>query len=754
MSRTCAPQCRDRVSYQTFSNWRRDLRRYDAISAVLSRAVYVTTSRAREDEFGVTAARTSSEMFAMLGVKALEGRHLLPTDTSAGASNIAVLGHRLARRLFADPRNAVGETIMLDGRPVTVVGVMPAQFRYPGWAELWVPLTTQPTGAAVNVPAVTVLAHLAPGVTVDQARQELSLRAGSDGHTQPSEPARIGAVALLGADDVAESSTLLPLFGLVAGVFLIGLANVVGIHLVRTLSRRHEIAIRIALGARVGNLVAMALSEAFMISLASFAIAVLVFIWGSDVATALVEQYYGLRITLSPRPAVVGIALLTMLVVALILAAVPLSHAGQTRLERSIREGGAAHSASKGGVRARQALIVLEVSAAFVLTVAAGLFAASLRHIRQYDVGFDPENTIIAELSVRGSQATARDRLRDLARTGLERLRTLPAVEAVAVWSTTFPRKSMTSFDRLMALEGARPTLTFAAVPPIEYQVSEGFFRTLRIAVARGRPFDQNDFSAAERSAVINEEAARLWWPGQDPLGKRFKLGPAESEAAWLTVVGVVRNTHSIGSAGVFGALENPGYFPLAFTPLAQASPSALTFAVRSRNGQHSTVKLRQVLQELDPDVRVGAITRLRESMSDFGPLARVALNARMVSWFAIFGVILALGGVYAAVFETVQRRTREIGIRMALGADRVSISGSIIWSGIRIALIGVMIGLAGSVFLGATLQKLLYGVRVFDIRLILLAAGAILLTAAVASFLPARHAARLNPALALRVER
>jgi putative ABC transport system permease protein len=705
----------------------------------------------------------SPNYFSLLGASARLGRVFGPQDRAEGFAEGVVISDGLWRRMFGADPNVLGRRIYADTDAYTIVGVMPPGFRHPAQTlrndvEMWA--SAGFVGTPFNNPPRNVrmlpgaIARLKPGVNVRQAQARLDSLVSRLREEFPKDyPAESGwAVRLLPAHDSlvgGARATLLVLLGAVGLVLLIGCVNIANLMLARSSARQREMAIRLALGAARRRLVMQLLTESLLLSLAGGAVALLAVVWLLGLLVRFVPadipRLHEVGFDGGVLLFVFGVSLLTGVLFGL----VPALQASRPDLTVNLKEGGKGSGSGLRGQRFRGALVVTEVALSLVLMIAAGLLLRSFGRLMEVDAGFDPRHVLMARIWLPVPNNPELDPYRPVpkraafVREVLRRASALPGVQHAAVGSGNAvpllgPHGTGTfTIEEKAESDAQRPTAQFSSVSP-------DYFRALGTPLVRGRFFAETDSDEAQRVALIDEAAARRFWGSEDPVGRRIKPGGRGSNAPWMTVVGVVGDIKSEGFDQpdqphlYFPALQNPSY-AMAVYLRAEGDPKTLTQA------------LRQEVQAVDPNLPVFGERTMEEVVA--GSLAQRRFALQVVGGFGVLALLLAGIGIYGVVAYSVSQRTREIGIRLALGASSGAILRWVFGQGMRLTLLGLGAGLVGAFALTRLLRGLLFGVETTDP---LTYAGLALLLAAVAllaCYVPARRATRVDPMVALRYE-
>ena len=741
-----------------FRDWQTRSTVFAGLAAYHYRTVNVSTGSGAER---ASAAYVSAPMFGLLGVKPLLGRAFLPGEDEWGRHRVVVLSHGLWRRAFGADASVIGREVRVDGELLRVIGVMPAGTWFSATpVELWRPMAFAPGDPTNdrNSHYLNVVGRLRPGTTLDQARTAMDTLAGQLEREYPQNDGLGAAVAPLAEAVLGDvRPTLLLLTGAVGLVLLAACANVANLLLARAAGRSREFAVRLALGAGRGRLVRQLLTESLLLSVAGGALGLLLASWGGDVAAALVPRL--------PRLAETGIALdgralaFTILISALtgiLFGLAPALQASSANLTESLAEGGRGGSAGRRAGRARNALVVSELALAALLLAGAGLLVRSFVRLQRVDPGVRYGQLLTISLSLPESRSLDDAYLRSFFEQVIERVEALPGVEAAGV-SSHRPLGGG-GMSRHFGIEGSAPPRSLADVPTISArQESARSLQALGVPVVKGRLFGEQDDESSLRVAVVNQTLARRFFRSENPIGKQIlleapeavlapsQLPPGGRWARW-TVVGIVGDVR-------YGGLSEPpeAVAYVSYRQRTKVMPWAPSYLIVRSRGEVSALvpSIRREVAAVDADEAVGGVMSLDELMrASLGP-ARV--NAAVMGVFATAALLLAVLGVYGVLSYSVKQRRREIGIRMALGARGVDVVRLVVGQGLRLAALGVTLGVAAALALGRGMAGLLFGVEPADPVTLAAVAGVLAVTAVGASYLPARRAARVDPATVLR---
>lgn len=697
----------------------------------------------------------SGNYFSLLGVSPAAGRAFLPDeDETPGARAVAVISYGLWRRRFnADPA-AVGQTVTINNHAFTIVGVAPEKFT--GIAlgqapEVWVPLMMQPQavpGATLinsrDMRWLNVTGRLKPGVSPEQAQARIDALARRIAEENPRSNAGTWASVFTVNDNPdGPRKAVVPVLGVLAVVvgliLLIACANIANLLLARATARRKEIAIRLSLGASRARLVRQLLTESVLLSLGGGVVGLLASVWAPGLLFASLKPptAFGVTLDLGVDGRVLFFTLGLSVVTSLIFGLAPALRASKLDLTSVLKDEAGALGGGVNKSRLRAALVIAQVTLSLVLLIGAGLFVRSLRSAQSVSTGFDGSRILNASFNV-ALQGYNQARGEVFERQVLEQVRALPGVEAASL-AEVLPL-SGSNQQLLMEAEGYEPVRPGDTLS-IDYNVvATDYFKTMGIGFARGRDFESQDREGSPGVVVVNEAMARRLWPGQNPVGKWLR--PAAPNAKNLEVIGVVAN-------GKYRRLNEE---PLSYMylPLAQNYSPGVTLQVRTGGEPHKAAEsLRRAIQSLDGSLAIYNVKTMDESVGL--SLFDQRLAATLLSFFGLLALVLAGVGLYGVMNYAVSQRTRELGIRMALGAQKGNIIRLVVGQGLKLTLVGTGIGLVVAFALTRLISRMLYGIGAGD-PVTFAGTSLLLLTVAfVASYIPARRATRVNPMVALR---
>ncbi len=706
----------------------------------------------------IQGAVVAPSLFPLLGVGPIQGRVFTSDEFGEGRDNVVILSARLWQRRFNSDPNLIGKEIALNGRNFTVIGIMPETFQFPlplfgiqggTFAErvdIWKPIAfTKSELESRGSRSYGVIGRLKKGISSAQAQAEIDtihanwLKQFPDNY---SPDVRFGGTLYPLHEQVvgAMRKALLILVAAVGVVLLIACANLTTMLLARAGAREREFAIRVALGATRMQVLRQILCESVLLAVIGGAAGSLLAVWGLDLLRAIGVQTV-------PRIAEANLdvrVLVVMLVVSIgtgiLFGIIPAFASGNPEVTEALKEGGRSSTAGVPRNRVRNALVIAEVAMALVLLVSAGLLMKSFARLQNVDPGFDSDNVLTMEVALPLAKYPRGKPVADLFALATRRIKALPGVEAAAF--TSILPLSGTNSDSSFAIEGRDPMVE-KVYPDEEIRaITPEYFRVLKTPLLRGRSFTDADTADSPKVVIINEAMARKWFPNTDPIGKRITFSDVRKpDVEWITIVGVVATIRHRG-------LEEEGK-PEYYLPRTQSSYRAMVLAVRSKQDPRSlTSAIRTEIRRMDPDLPAAHVRTLGQVASD--SIAPRRLSVVLIGVFASVALVLAAVGIYGVMSFLVVQRTHEIGVRMALGAQRSDVLRLVMGHALRLVLIGAAIGLAIALVSSRALQAMLYRVGAFDVPTL---AGVTLVLAAVAllaSYIPALRAMRADPMIAL----
>jgi predicted permease len=690
----------------------------------------------------LSGALISGNFFDVLGVRPELGRLFSMADDDASAERAVVLTHAFWERHFGADRSIIGRALTINGFSWNVVGVLPESFRSPIGVEpdLFAPLRRPLNGCGRGCIILRAIGRMKPGVTIQQAQADLARINARIAKEYPETNAKVGAW-LVPLHEQLTGNTKPALYALTAAVglvLLIGCVNLANLLLVRGAARAREIGVRAALGAGRGRMIRQLMTENALLALAGGGLGIALGIAGTRALAVLVPSAVSQVQEVRVDGVVLLFATAITLASALLFGLVPALHAVRPGLMSTLR--GHGQQSGVPGNRLRSGLVVTQLSFAVVLLVSAGLLLRSFLMMQRVDLGFRTRGAYLAAVALPGSRYPERARLQIVFEDLANRLRANPAIRSVELTDVAPLTGGGDQDVTLFPADGAPPNMP----PSIWYRsVSPGYMRVMQMRLISGRAFTEADRQDVGRVGIINEEAAKRFWPGQNPIGRVATLGRAP-DAPRVTVIGVVASGRHDGPAEPFKTEL--------FVPVAQRPVRGVFVVLEpSRDVATMSAALRQVLHDIDPLVPMPTVEPISNRVATAVALPK--LYATMVAIFAAAALLLAALGVYGVMAYGVAQRQREIGVRLALGAEPTRIRRMVLGQSGRLAVIGLVIGTGGALLLGQLLGKLLFGVTQYD-RPTLVAVPLLLgVVTIVASWIPARRAMRLDPLSAIREE-
>ena len=720
------------ASVPNYYSWREEARSFEDLAGWRGGSATLTGGG---DPERVSLAQITASAFRVLRVHPVIGREFGAAEDRPGADSVALLGYRFWRSRFGGSSAVIGTTMTLDGRPRTIIGVMPADV-VPE-TNVWVPLAADLSQEQRGNHMMAVMGRLAPGVTLDQARQEMDAVAARLGQRYPKDDRGWGIVMMSFYEWIVPQTlrgTVYVLFAAVALVLLIACSNIAGLLIARAAGRQREIAVRLALGATRTRLVRQVLTESLLLAAIGGAAGILLAYWGVSALRASLAALLPRGDEIAIDPFVLGFSLVVSIATGALFGSLPALFGSRANVGASLKDG--LRSTSGGTERLRGALVAGEVALAAVLLIGAALLVQSFQRLQRVELGFQPDRLLTAMI-------------------GLPQSRFKNVSEAIAFCDRFVAALEGVPGIRSAGLSSGAPFVGGNTGMPIKAvgasalgneslqadwrKVSPHYFSTMGIPILTGRAFDDRDRRGGPMVMIISNGMARRIWPSQDPVGRQIQVG-----ADPFTVVGVV--------ADVRNTQLNADPAPTMYISTTQSIWPQMTVVVRTEADAASTTPaIRRVLQELDPAIALYN-ARPMDALLDT-QVAQPRLTASLVGMFALVALLLATVGLYGVLAFVVAQRTREIGVRMALGARPRDVLTLVIGRCARLAAIGLAFGAAGAAALGRFMSSQLYGIDARDPLTYAAAAAMLMAVALLASYIPAVRATRVDPVVALRVE-
>lgn len=692
----------------------------------------------------VESAAVSADFFPLLGVEPILGRVFSADEDQPGRSNVVILGHGFWQTHFASDRGIIGKKIMLDGQGYEVIGVMGPQAVFPEPAKIWTPMAwTGEERAVRGNHNYHVLARLKPGMDLKQAQAEMNTISKRLEEQYPTDNAGWGATVVPLRDQLVGEvkPALRVLLGAVAFVLLIACANVANLMLAKTLGRRKEVAIRVVLGASRRRIIQQVLAESMLLASMGGIVGLALARFGATFIVAFLANRLPRSTEVKFDGWVLGFTIGVTLLTGALAGIVPAWRLAQTNLNEALKQGLGRTDSDSSATGTRGILVACEVALSLLLLVGAGLMIRSLWLLQKVDPGVDPQNVLTMSVVIPGAKYTQPLQQYGFYDQLIQRVQALPGVESagavsslpLTVWGTTQP----------ITIEG-QPMLPLSEQPEVAIrQITPGYLRAMRIPLRQGRAFSEDDVPDRPAVVLISESMASKFWPNENPIGKHLIMSffPKVSRE----IVGVVGDVKQRG-------LDVREPTQTLYVPLAQMPRTWMALAVRTRSQPNGELaEITTVVHEVDPEVPITEVSTMEEIMAT--SMSQKRFNMLLLGAFAGLALVLAAVGIYSVLSYTVRRRTREIGTRMALGAQIGDVLKMVVFEGMRPPALGILVGLVGAFALSRIVANLVYGVKPTD-PLTFGAVAVILGTVALlACILPAYRAAKTEPMKALRDE-
>ncbi len=741
---------RNTPSAAEYNDWKNQNTVFEGIAAQDNRSFNLTGDGEPEkvDAFGVTA-----NFFPLLGVKPVLGRTFLPEEDKPQATNVVVISNSLWQKRYGGDQNIIGRSLLLSGQKYTVVGVMPGNFQFSdSKIGMWVPIAfTAEQLASYGRHYLTVFGRMKPGVSLAQADAEIHTLQRRVAEAHPKEAGKTSAYAISFNEQISGEMRrpLLVLLAAVGFVLLIACANVASLLLSRATSRRKEMALRTALGANRLQIVRQLLIESLLLSSFGLLLGLAFAWWSFGFLQKLIPDGLLLSSHLTLDPLVLLFSFVLMLVTAMLFGMVPALQASKLDLNEALKQGGGRTGLNAGGNRLRSALVVAEVALALVLLVGAGLLIKTFLNLQNQYAALRADKVLTLRTVLPRNKYPEHSQRVNFYKQVLERVSALPGV--VSAGYVTGVPLSMKGGTNGFWIEGRTVDQALASGDTFDAnhrQVSPDYFKTMGIAIREGRAFTNADNEQNVRVAIINETMAQQYWRGENAIGKRMKFGGPGEDAPWITVVGISADVRQMG-------IDKPVKAEM-YLPYEQNNGMGFyaprDLAIRTKVDPLSMVgSVRNEIHQVDPDQPISNIRTMDTVLGEETAARRLGMT--LLTVFAAVALLLASLGIYGVLAYFVVQHTQEIGVRMALGAQRVKIVELVLKKGMLLVWLGIAIGLAGAIALTRLMASLLYGVSATDPLTYVAISALLTLVAFAACYIPARRATKVDPLVALRYE-
>ncbi len=737
------------ISLANMRDWVAQNQTFEQISAYTFTNLNLTGSG---EPARLLTVRSSANLFPLIGATPHLGRTFLPEEDREGGNRVVILGHAIWQSRFGSDPGIVGKSLTLNNESHTVVGVMSADSEFPvgfGYMgkvlndpiDLHVPLAASSRETKRGNYSFFAIGRLKQGVTFEQARAEMTTIEKRLEQQYPEGNTGIGINLVPTQEQTVKEirPALLVLLGAVAFMLLIACANIANLLLGRAASRQKEIAIRSALGASRMRVLRLLLSESLILSLAGGALGLLLAFWGTDALMALAPDNIPRLNEVGVDAQVFGFTLTVSLLTGIIFGLIPGLQAAKPNLNEDLKEGSRGSMGSSAGKRTRSVLVAVEVALSLVLLVGAGLMIKSFIRLQQTNLGFNPDKVLTTSLSLSRTRYLEGRQQAAFYQQALERIQSLTGVQSAAATTALPLTLSMSGSD--FRIEGHPEPEAGKEMIINTSSVSPGYFQTLGIPLMKGRDFTGRDNGDAPEAAIINNDLARIYFPNEDPIGKRITFSDGES---WISIVGV---TGDVKQLGLDTNAKPQVYFPFMQVP----SPS-MSLVVRTATEPTSLAgAVKSQIQMMDRDLPIEDSKTMQELLADSNSGRR--FNMLLLTVFATVALVLAVVGIYGVMSYSVTQRTHEIGIRVAVGAQARDVFRMVIGQGMALAMIGIALGLIGAFALTRLMTTMLFGVEPTDPATFITIAVLLTAVALVACYIPGRRATKVDPLVALRYE-
>jgi predicted permease len=728
------------VSFPNFLDWREQNSVFEDIGIHWDTDRFTLTGAGEPIE--LRGSLISHGLFEILRVSPQLGRTFTENEDRPDEDAVVILGHNLWQRNFGGDPNIIGRKIVISNRARTVVGVMPAGFRFPEISELWAPIALTNEMFTRTDHGLRAIARLKDGVSFQEAQAEMTNIAARIEQQNPvtNEGLGVRVTSLHETLTGDYREALLILLGVVGCVLLVACVNVANLMLARATARQKEFALRAALGASRWRIMRQLLVESLVLSVIGGALGFVLSIWALRLLLTAIPVQLPFWMNFGIDLRVLGFTAAITLLTGLLFGAAPALQTSRVDLNDTLKEGG--RGASGVRARARNMLVVAEIALSLVVLVGAGLMIQSFLRLKRVNIGLNTQNVLTAGVTLPRAKYKERDQRATFFKQLIERMRSLPGVEAASA-TGTLPLGG-DDWGRSLTVEGF-PVLPLGQAPSIQHTVvTPGYFRTMGVPLLSGRDFNDADAKESPDVTIIDERLAREYWPNESAIGKRVRFGPPEDNEPWHTIVGVVG---TVRHQRIQEDTRKSVYLPHQKIPV-----SGLALVVRTTSSpQELAGAIRREVAQLDPDLPVSEVSTMEKVVAE--SIWQQRLYATLFGAFAGGALLLALIGIYGVMAFLVQTRTHEIGVRMALGATTRDVFKLIVGRGMKLTAVGVLIGVSGAIALTRLMHSLLFNTSATDPATFIFISLLLSVAAFLACYIPARRAAKVDPLIALRYE-